>query len=202
MSNTDFLKYYSNTYPSLRNLHIEDNKLILTSNTIYKISFSHVNLIEYLNSNLFILNEIELFQTLYVLELFYKPELNSNEITFITNYVNKYLELNDLLLANQTTDEKRINGLSIPIYQSYNDSFLNTPASNLIQNILNNHTMDINSGKNRGPKLVLKNPNAFTIETEENDLNYLEKAGFSVIILIVAAVTLTCLYLAFYMFGH
>ena len=96
MSNEIFIEQYKNNYPSLTFFTISNDRLILKIQATYTIPFTHVILAQ-VNPLLFTLNPIELFQALYILELFYKPELQPKDSTFITNYVNKYIELNNLV---------------------------------------------------------------------------------------------------------
>lgn len=201
MNNEEFINYYKNTYTSLKYFTIKDNRLILSLDTTYIIPFNHIYFSQ-LNSLIFALDPIELFQTLYLLELFYKQDLEPQEINFITSYVNKYIRLNDSLLSNERSDNTRINALSIPIYTSYNEEYQNTACSMLIQNILNNHQEELEKGSSKGTKLVLSNPHFKGTMEEEEDYKYLEKAGYTVIFLITSAVIATALYIAFFMASH
>ncbi len=197
MSNELFIKQYQKIYPSLKYFIILNDRLILKLQTTYVIPFTHINL-SHLNPQIFSLNPIELFQSLYILELFYHPTLEPKEIDFITKYVNKYVELNNLVLSNQSEEANRVNALSIPIYISYNDNFINTPCATLINDICNKNVSEIEHGEGKGMRLVLKNPNYEGEQEEEEYYNFLEKAGFSTFLLIAVTVIITFLYITSY----
>lgn len=196
MNNKIFLSQMQNIYESLRYFRIEEDKLVLELDGTYKIPFSNV-LLANLNPNLFLLEPKELLHVLYMLELLPKVQINENETKFIEQYVTRYLKINDLSLANADVDSNQTWCLSIPIYSSYDPIYINNPTSILIQNIINNHTSEIENSIGKHPKLVLTNPN-YTSNLEEDDdyINNFEKAGFATIILIAFAVTITCLYIA------
>ncbi len=196
MNNELFISQNKTIYPSLANFSIVNNKLILNLDKTYIIPLTHINL-STINSNIFLLNPIELFQSLYILELLYKNELNNSEITFINNYVKKYLNLNDLILTNQSDENIRVNSLGIPIYTAYNDYFINSPCANEIKNTINSHTEDIEKG-GKGMRLVLSNPNFKGEFEEENSLPYIERAGFTTLFIIFGTSILTIIYIIFF----
>ena len=70
----------------------------------------------------------------------------------------------------------------------------------MIQEMLNNHSRDIESGKSKQNRLVLKNPNG-TMNIEEelpnNFINY-GTAGFITLALIVGVVAITIAYITTY----
>ena len=108
-------------------------------------------------------------------------------------------------LENQTIDENEVNCLSIPIYTSYDPKYIDKPASIIINELLNNHSQEIESGKSNVQTLALRPnniPNTIIREDfEDSPLNDFGKAGFTTIILIVGAVVLTSLYIAFFIIG-
>lgn len=195
MDNKTFLEQITKTYPSLKYFNIDNEVLILNYDKIYNIPFKYTNLAN-LNPVIFLLNPIELFQTLYIIELFYKQNLSEDEKKFIYDFVSRYLKLNEDFLANKNNEENRVYALSIPIYLAYDNSFSNTPCAKLIAMILMDNNNLIETGKSKGPKLVLNNSN-FSSPYIEDD-NDLEKAGFTTILLIVSAITITSLYIAFF----
>ena len=205
MSNDTFFDKYQNIYPSLQYFHCNNNYLVLNyDNTNYSLYITHINLSS-LAPEVFLLNPVELFQMLYILELFYKVDLTDDEIKYITDYVNKYLELNDKLLANEINDDNapRINSLSIPVYTSYNDGFTNTKCAMVIQNIINNHTEQLEKGEGKGVKLVLTNPNFKGYENEDNNLDKtVFTAGFTITMIIVGTIIAVSIYVAYFILNH
>lgn len=204
MSNEVFLETYKNSFESLKYFSIKDNTLILNYNGVFMMGISHINL-AMLNTNLFLLTPEEIYQTLYMIELLYRDNVSSYETNFATSYVNNYLALNDNVLSNTGDDtgllELRVSILGMPISLAYEDSFNNKPISTLIQNTLNNHTNDLESGKSKGPKLVRLNPNG-TIYENENELEYLKSAGFTALFLIILGVLLTVGFVFFFVINH
>ncbi len=202
MRNELFISEYRHIYNSLNYFKIVNNKLVLDyNNRTYIMPLNNI-LLYNLSPQLYTLNPIELFQTIYILELLYKFDLNESEYKFINDYVNKYLNLHDLQMGNQINEEERVNALSIPIYTSYSDTFINSKGALFIQDLVNKHTEVVESGKGKGVKLVLTNPNFKGTEEEEFDYNYLEKAGFGTIALISSAILLTALYVLIFIMNH
>ena len=202
MRNELFINEYRHIYNSLKYFKFVNNKLVLDyNNQTYIMPLNNI-LLYNLSPQLYTLNPIELFQTIYILELLYKSDLNESEYKFINDYVNKYLNLHDLQMGNQINEEERIIALSIPIYTSYSDTFINSKGALFIQDLVNKHTEVVESGKGKGVKLVLTNPNFKGTEEEEFDYNYLEKAGFGTIALISSAILLTALYVLIFIMNH
>ncbi len=205
MSNELFISQYKNIYQSLNNFSYIDNRLILKSNnTTYIIPFIHVKLVN-LNPIIYSLNPISLFQTLYILELFYKNDLQEKEEQFIKDYTNKYLDLNDLYLTNQMENvkENNIDALSIPIYTAYDEAFANSKCANTIQKCINEHSVKIEKGESKGPKLVLRNDSNLYINSENEENNILlGNTGLGGIFLILGVVIAASIFVAYYMVYH
>jgi len=199
MQNKAFLNHMKTLYDSLKFFEIDNNKLILNYNGTYIIPFNNV-LLDKLNQNLFLLEPNEIIHILYMLELLPKKSITKEENEFINNYILRYLKLNDMALSNSNIDTNLIWGLSIPIYSSYDQNFIDNPCSKIIQNIINNHTEEIETSRGNHPRLILTNPQFAPIEEVDN-LNNIEKAGFTSIILISLAITITCIYIAFFIVG-
>ena len=196
MNNEVYLNQMKNTYESLKYFSIDGNYLVLTLETTYRIPISNINL-STLNQNLFILDPSEIFHIIYMLQLLPQPEISPEEENFIKQYVTRYLKLNDMALTESNLDTNLIWGLSIPIYSSYDPECINNPGSQIIQNIINNHSEEIENSKGKHPRLVLTNPN-FENTSNEVQLTPFEKAGFSTLLIIWSTVAATCAYIAYF----
>lgn len=199
MENEIFLKQMQNYYESLKFFSISDGKLILHSDIDYKIHLDYTNLSS-LNPNLFLLSPIDIFHIIYMLELLHNQNLKENEIAFIQSYANKYLKLNDLAIENNGVDGNLVWCFSIPIYSSYDPEFLNNPCSSIIQKIINSHSENLENGRDNHPRLVLTNPK-FQVNEDQN-VEKFEKAGFTTLFLIAGAITITCLYIIYFVINH
>ncbi len=204
MNNELFLKNYKDIYNSLNYFTYQDNFLIFHINEGIKIPLTHVNLVDYANSTLYYLSPNEIFQVIYMLEILYLSNLTEGKINYIKDYTKKYLDLYDKVSNNETDDELRYEAISIPINLSYNDEFNNMSASMIIKEMINNHLENTEKSRGNGKALVLSkhdNPN-FEMVYEENPIETVTKAGFTTIILIATTITLTCLYLAYFVINH
>jgi len=126
MSNEEFLNQIQHMYDSAQYLNLENNLLTLNYNGTNTITLTNVSLTN-LNPNLFLLQPDEIFDTLHILDILPKQEINDYESTFINNYVNKYLELNDKALehskdieANEDLEElnTKLNGLTTSTFET------------------------------------------------------------------------------------
>ncbi len=200
MNNKEYLEMAKNRYGSLKYFTIEGNVLFLNN---FKIPLINVQLSS-LNPSLFELNPTEIFQIIYMLELLYKPVINEEEKKFIFNYVTAYLKLNDAALEGQNVNNNELWCLSIPIYKSYDSELIQNGGSMAIQEQMNNHNNEIETGRGNHMALVLTNPNlpngSYPLNTNDS-IEDLTRAGFTTIILIAGAVALTCLYIAFFIFN-
>lgn len=194
MNNDMFIKQMKNYYESLQFFSIENGYLTLSYEGTYKIPFISVNL-SLLNPNLFSLDPKEIFHILYMQELLFKENLNQNEIEFIKGYLTRYLKLNDMALENENMDSNLVWGLSIPIYTSYDPLFIDKPASKLIEEQINMHSDNLVEGRSNQQRLVLMKNDNFTTIVEEEPLSNLAQAGFTTLLLIFSAVTITVLYI-------
>lgn len=198
-----FLQQMKNYFDSLKYFDIQDNYLILNIEKIFKTPLFHIYLSQ-LDQNIFTLHPTEIFQIIYVLELFYKPKLSDNEQNFITNYTNKYLALSENNVNGQDINKNRLWCLEIPINYAYKEEFAEYPASKLIISIIDKRNEEITSGLGKTPKLILvkgDNPN-FEIEQEIDEVKSLEKAGFTTLLLIATSAIGTCLYIAYFILGR
>lgn len=203
MENKIFLEQMKLYYDSLKYFDIQDNFLILQLNKTFRIPLRCVNL-STLDKNIFMLSPVEIFQIIYVSELLYKENLGESEKDFIINYTKKYLELSDNVKTNQNNDLNKLWCLEIPINVAYKDEFFELPGSKIIISEIDRHLEEINSGLGKSPKLVLKkgdNPN-FELEESIDQVRNFEKAGFTTLFLITSAVAATCMYIAYFIFGH
>ena len=201
MENEVFLKQMQNFYDSLKSFSIIDNKLIFHHNKEYKFNLTYTKLAN-LNRNLFLLNSLDIFHIIYMLELLPKTNLTDEEILFVESYTKKYLKLNDLALENDKIDKNVVWGFSIPIFSSYDKEYLDSPCSKTIQRIIINHSKDIENSQDKHPRLVLTNPNFLQNEENDNNLANIEKAGFTTLFLIASAISATCLYIIYFIANH
>jgi len=181
MSNEEFLNQIQHMYDSAQYLNLENNLLTLNYNGTNTITLTNVSLTN-LNPNLFLLQPDEIFDTLHILDILPKQEINDYESTFINNYVNKYLELNDKALehskdieANEDLEElnTKLNGLKTPIYLAYDPQYENTAASILIQELMNNHIQEIEHGRgNQVKKGTARVYNIFAFLTKNPEVTF------------------------------
>ncbi len=204
MNNEEYLKKFQSIFPNLQFFRIENNTLILEYDGFFKMPLIHVNL-SLLNPNLFYLSPKEIFQVIYILELLYKNNLSEQEQAFIISFMNMYLTLNDFVKShNKEEEEMHLSSLGIPVLISYEEGFINNPASKIIQVMINNHDNEILSGKNKQPRLVRTNETMANFMPVEEDLNFIDygKAGFTTLILIGGAIISTVLYITSFIIGH
>ena len=105
--------------------------------------------------------------------------------------------------ANDNLEFKVWQALHIPISKSEEAPFINSYASKLIHETINNHNIESFSTNSRGPRLVRTNKTVenFYIPEENNNFADISKYGFSTIILIITTIFMTCLYIAFFIIG-
>ena len=196
MDNEEYLKLLQNSYDSLKDFSINDNRLILHLDKEYKIHLTYTKLSD-LDPDLFLLKPKDILHIIYMLELLPKNNLNDNEIKFINDYTKYYLEMSTLSLDNNQIDQKLVWGFDIPIYSSYDPNYIHTPCSKIIQELLNKHIDEIENNFSNTPRLVLTNPN-FKIEQEFDPVESFEKAGFTTLFLIAGAIISTCIYIIYF----
>jgi len=199
MENKIFIEQMKNYFDSLKCFDIQDNFLILQTDKIFKIPLLHTYLSQ-LEQSIFMLHPTEIFQIIYLLELFYRTQLSESEKEFIINYTNKYLILNENITNGNDINQNRLWCLELPINNAYKEEFSEYPCSKLIISIIDKHSEEINSGLGKSPKLVLVKGNNPNFELEENidELKTFEKAGFTTLLLIASTVISTCLYIAYF----
>ena len=199
MTNKIFLEQMKNLYDSLKYFEIHEQFLMLKLEKNFVCPLNYTNLAN-LNPSLFILTPNEIFQIIYSLELLHKNELSSGEITFITQYTEKYLKLNDLARNGEQIDANRLWNLSLPINFAYDEQYINTDAGKLITSIVDKYSIESENSLGKNPRLVLikgENPN-FEWEEDIDKYKPLKDAGFATIILIITTIIITCGYIIFY----
>ena len=200
MNNEIFINSNKNLYESLEYFQIENNILNFNDNgKIYRFPIYNINL-SILNPNLYLLKPRDIFRVIYLLELLYKDNISEYDYNFIEQYVNKYLNLEDKRLEGQEIDNNEVECLGIPIYTSYEPSFIDKPTSISIQTLINSHSEKIENSQSKGQRLVLINPEfgKFSEDDNQNDFVELGKAGFTSIMLILVTVILTVLYIVYF----
>jgi len=199
MNNSEYLLQLQNSYESLKNFSINDNKLYFKTDKMCMITLNNVNLSS-LNPNIFLLKPEEIFHILYAIELLPNNNITNEEEEFLKNYTQRYLKINDRALQENDVDTNLLSSLSIPIYLSSDPYYEQYPSSKLIQNILNIHNEDLENGRGNHKRLVLElhsNPN-FIQEFEEDNIRNFEKAGFTTLLLIASTVIATCSYIIYF----
>ena len=202
MNNMDFIFENKQMYTSLKYFEIKNDTLILNKNGTFIIPFKNVNLSS-LNPYIFLLEPDQLFHTLYMLELLPKNEISKEEESFIINYTQRYLKLNDDALENNDFNSSFVPYIGTPISLSYDPIYEGFTSSKLIKQCIETHNNEIENGRGNQKRLVLipnDNPN-FIQDNEESNLHNFEKAGFSTLLLIASAVASTCLYIAYFILG-
>lgn len=202
MDNDLFFKNIQNAYDSLRYFAIKNNVLYFKDNDkIYSLPLNTVNFSN-LNQNIFLIKPRDIYRIIYLLEILNKDEINEYDSEFINQYTNKFLKLETMRLENQNIDENEVACLSIPIYTSYDPKYLEKPASKIINEILNNYSQEIESGRSSVQKLTLKPKNIpetiMREDFEDSPLNDFRQAGFTATLLIILTVVLTSIYIAFF----
>lgn len=198
MSNEEYLLKLYNSYPNAHYFTLINHNFRLEINDkTWEIPLNDLKL-EELNSNIFLLHPLETFKIIYMIVLIYKVNLTDSEQEFVKRYTQEYINVSDKYLSEGYEDINRSYCLSIPIYTAYNENVINLPASSLIQDILNNHSKEIESGQGKGYALTLKNPNGSYIP-DENPINDYRQAGFITLALIVGAVAITIAYITTFM---
>lgn len=198
MDNEIIFRNLQNSYDSLKYFTIRNNILYFKDNDkLYSLPLQIVN-ISKLNPNLFLIKPRDIYRVIYLLETINKKEITEYDSEFIKQFTNKYLKLESDRLESSDINENEIMCLGIPIYTSYDPMFMNNPGSKLIQDILNNHTEQIENGKSHGQKLVLTNPMFPKTEDEPNDLIEFGKAGFTATFLIILTVIITSIYITLF----
>ncbi len=199
--NKFFLNSNQNKYPSLKYFSIDNNRLSLNNGkNIFFVYIPNVDLSS-LNPTIYLSSPNQLINILYMIELLYHKTLQDTEINFINSYIQNYLKYNDSALNDKTVNHNLLISLSIPIYLSYSEEFINNPASQLIFDKINSYNTEIEDKMNKSPRLVLKNNN-FDLEKVEDPVENFEKAGFTTIALITLGIITACTIVASYIFTH
>ncbi len=204
MDNERSLNNLKKIFPNLQYFYLANNILTLNYNGHFEMPLISTNL-SLLNPNLYYLKPNEIFQVIYVLELLYKNSLSEKEASFILDFTNMYLNLNDLIKSGTLKNEEaRVWCLGIPIVKSYENIFVNNPASKIIAEVVNNHEDEIISGKNKQPRLVRTNDSVVNFMPAEPDLNLIDygKAGFTTLLLIGGAIVFSVIYVTYFIIGH
>lgn len=206
MDNKVYLNQLKTFYDALKPFDIQNNYLILYVPNLQKnfiLPLNHTDLTS-IPKEIFLSSPSEIFHFLQMHELLYKTELTEKEINYIKDFTNKYLEL-----KNNNNDGKMINDttlwcLELLISKSYEEKFINNPASKLVISIIDNFNKELESGLGIGVKLVLTktgNQN-FNLEEDIDTIKTFEKAGFTTLLLVIITVVLTCMFIAFFIIGN
>lgn len=203
MDNSVYLNQIKPFYDSLKYFDIKNNYLILYANQTFILPLIHTNL-STINKDIFLSHPNEIFHFLQMHELLHKKELTDKELKYIKDFVNKYLQLknnnNEGIEINNTT----LWCLELLISTSFEEKFINNPASKEIISLIDSNNKELESGLGTGVKLVLsKNGNQnFELEEDFDNIKNFEKAGFTTLFLVIITVILTCLFIAFFIFGN
>lgn len=203
MNNNVYLNQIKPYYNSLKYFSIQDNYLILNLNQRFILPLIHTNLSE-INTDVFLSQPNEIFHFIQMNELLYKTEINEKEIAYIKEFTNRYLKLKQNSIEGKEVNNTTLWCLELLISKSFNEEFINNPASKEIANLIDEDNKKLESGLSTGMKLVLSkdgNQN-YDIEEEFDYVKNFEKAGFTTIILIALTVALTCIFFANYVITH
>ena len=196
MNNSEYLNSLKPKYESLTNMYIKNNVLYYDRYILPLI----INL-NTINPDLFLLSPEEIINTIYIIQLLYKPSLNEIEKNMLIRYTHKYNELN-----NQDNKDFNMFGLSIPIFISYDENFQNSPGATIIRaeytKICEQIELQNNGGKSKELIRVRKNkdiPNSYEYYEYidfSNNLDQMQNAGFVTIFIIFFGIILSTLILA------
>lgn len=197
MTNEEYLSLMKKQYDSLANFYIKNNILFLkTPSMTYQLPLSIP--LNTIHPNVFNTNEINIINILYIYQLLYKPNLTEIEINAVNTYTNNYLNLEQKKMVGENISDEDIFSLSIPIFTSYNESLVNSPAAILIKQNFNkfNETIEKSNGGGKDKQLVRTLKLADMPDTEQfleyqefsDRLKNIQNAGFTTIFLIAFAV--------------
>lgn len=197
MTNEEYLSLMKKQYDSLANFYIKNNILFLkTPSMTYQLPLSiSLNAI---HPNVFNTNEINIINILYIYQLLYKPNLTEIEINAVNTYTNNYLNLEQKKMTGETISDEDIFSLSVPIFTSYDESLVNSPAAILIKQSFNkfNEAIEKSNGSGKDKQLTRTLKLADMPDTEQfleykefsDKIKTLQNAGFTTIFLIAFAV--------------
>lgn len=197
MTNEEYLSLMKKQYDSLANFYIKNNILFLkTPSMTYQLPLSIP--LNAIHPNVFNTNEINIINILYIYQLLYKPNLTEIEINAVNSYTNNYLNLEQKKIAGETISDEDIFSLSIPIFTSYDESLVNSPAAVLIKQSFNkfNEAIEKANGTGNNKQLTRTLKLADMPDTEQfleykefsDKIKTLQNAGFTTIFLIAFAV--------------
>ena len=203
MDNSTYLNQIKPFYNSLKYFDIKNNYLILYANQTFMLPLIHTNL-STINKDIFLSQPNEIFQFLQMHELLYKQVLTDKELSYIKDFVKKYLQLKNNNNEGQEINNTTLWCLELLISTSFEEKFINNPASKEIISKIDTNNKELESGFGTGVKLVLtkKGNENFEVEEEFDNIKNFEKAGFTTLFLVVITVIITCLFIAFFMVGN
>lgn len=199
MNNNDYLNKLKPIYNSLLYFDIKDNYLILTTNKTFILKLIHTDLSQ-INPDIFLAEPGEIFHFIQMNELLYKSEINEKEIIYIKDFTSRYLKIKQKNNEGNEINNITLWCLELLISKSFNEEFINNPASKIITSLIEEDNEKIKSGLNTGLRLVLTKESDPT--TNNNNIRELEKAGFTTIILISLTIILTCIYFINFVINH
>lgn len=197
MNEEEQFKILKEKYPSLQYFNYQNGTLSLEQNNqIFSVKLDnfHVfyeNNYERINPNLFLLNPIEIFNIIKMIELLHHINLNNSEEDFVKSYITDYLNLTETGLKKEC--------LKRPI--DYCDYFPSSPVRAIIKEV--KEARNNPRGKtHQGPKLVkilsLKGTHEY-IEDENKELPPSNiPTGFATILLIIAIIIITITFITLY----
>ncbi len=199
MNKENYFNYLKQNYESLKDFSFDsnENKLIYSK---YKIRLKNIDLFA-LDFKLFNNTPDVIFNVIYLLELapyisdILDKEDNEDNHSYIDNYIDTYIFINDLAVQNNSLPNDVIYKINYPIQKMFLDKYKDSYALKRF-----NEKMDEHNGKSRGQRLVLVNPN-FEMVKENSPIDDIAKAGFASILLIAGAIVITCVYVALVLYN-
>lgn len=203
MDNKTYFDNLRLQYESLKKMQLDNNVLSFKSNNGNYFVKLKIELTK-LSPSIFVLSPEQILNTLYIYQLFYNENINEIENKLIEQYISSYNDYAILKNKNpEQFDDNILFALSIPIYSAYNEEFINTPASKVIQEHYNKLNTQIESEFNSSKDLTRKLKLGDLPSTEayldyeefSNKLINIQNAGFTTIFLIAFTVVTTIVYL-------
>lgn len=203
MDNNVYLNQIKPLYESLKYFDIKNNCLILSAKQTFIIPLLHTNL-STINKDVFLSSPSEIFHFIQMNELLYKNELTEKELNYIRDFTNRYLKLKNDYSEGLEINNNTLWCFELLISKSFEESFINNPASKEICSVIDNSNKQLESGLGTSMRLVLVKDGNNNFETVEeiNNIKNFEKAGFTTLFLIASSVILTCLFIAFFIIGN
>ena len=212
MTNEEFLEREKTHYESLKDFKIINNFLTYSKYAIPLENLSIEKIFSFC-PGLFNLEPTDIIKVIYSCKLLSKPTLTNEEINYLNNYTDGYLNIKKHLTNNieykvnnstipLETLERDIKGLELPILFSDNEAFINSIGAKIIREKLDIYYQEMDSGLANNKARVRKK-NGINGSDPSLDRNYLEyeefherlnnyqSAGFITIFLIAFTVVTT-----------